>query len=117
MPLFIVFSTIFLMPIRLLGFFRMAHVAGWGTRKGAYRAADVPAIAPPDPQLALTTGPATGGGAEAPHPSGVITALQPSSTALALAAKPAPRVNPLAAVPYLLGAAVFATEVMIFVWN
>ncbi len=38
MPLFIVFSTLFLMPIRLLGFFRMAHVAGWGTRKGAYRA-------------------------------------------------------------------------------
>jgi hyaluronan synthase len=114
MPFFIVFSTLFLMPIRLLGFFRMAHVAGWGTRKGAYRAADLPAIAPPDAQRALTAGAQSG---EAPHPSGVITTLKPSSTALALSAKPTPRVNPLATVPYLLGAAVFATEVMIFVWN
>ncbi|GAB2682794.1 hyaluronan synthase HasA [Thalassiella azotivora] len=36
MPLYVVFSTAFLMPIRLWGFFRMAHVAGWGTRKDAY---------------------------------------------------------------------------------
>ncbi|MET0725905.1 MAG: glycosyltransferase [Leifsonia sp.] len=36
LPFFILFSTLFLMPIRLLGFFRMGHVAGWGTRAGAY---------------------------------------------------------------------------------
>ena len=38
LPVFIVVSTLFLMPIRLIGFFRMAHVAGWGTRSGAYTA-------------------------------------------------------------------------------
>ena len=32
MPVYILFSSFFLMPVRLLGFFRMAHVAGWGTR-------------------------------------------------------------------------------------
>jgi hyaluronan synthase len=36
LPLFIIVSTFFLMPIRLLGFFRMAHASGWGTRAGAY---------------------------------------------------------------------------------
>lgn len=36
MPLYILFSTLFLMPIRLLGFVRMAHAAGWGTRRNAY---------------------------------------------------------------------------------
>lgn len=38
LPIFIITSTAFLMPIRLIGFFRMAHVAGWGTRAGAYTA-------------------------------------------------------------------------------
>ena len=36
LPVFIIVSTFFLMPIRLLGFFRMAHASGWGTRAGAY---------------------------------------------------------------------------------
>src|SRR3954452_23926602 len=39
LPVFIIVSTFFLMPIRLLGFLRMAHVAGWGTRSGAYAGA------------------------------------------------------------------------------
>jgi hyaluronan synthase len=39
MPTYILFSSVFLMPIRLLGFFRMAHVAGWGTRRDAYAGA------------------------------------------------------------------------------
>jgi hypothetical protein len=33
---FIIVSTFFLMPIRIIGFFRMGHSAGWGTRAGAY---------------------------------------------------------------------------------
>lgn len=45
LPVFIIVSTLFLMPIRLLGFFRMGHVSGWGTRAGAYAAAD-PAPSP-----------------------------------------------------------------------
>ncbi|AMM20957.1 glycosyl transferase family 2 [Frondihabitans sp. PAMC 28766] len=36
LPVFIIVSTFFLMPIRILGFFRMGHSAGWGTRAGAY---------------------------------------------------------------------------------
>jgi len=36
LPVFIIVSTAFLMPIRLLGFFRMGHASGWGTRAGAY---------------------------------------------------------------------------------
>ncbi|KQO64963.1 glycosyltransferase family 2 protein [Curtobacterium sp. Leaf261] len=36
LPMFIIVSTFFLMPIRLLGFFRLAHASGWGTRAGAY---------------------------------------------------------------------------------
>jgi hyaluronan synthase len=36
MPVFIVFSTLVLMPIRLYGFIRLGHVGGWGTRAGAH---------------------------------------------------------------------------------
>lgn len=36
MPVYILFSTFFLMPIRILGFVRMAHAAAWGTRRNAY---------------------------------------------------------------------------------
>jgi hyaluronan synthase len=35
-PAYIVISTFFLMPIRLLGFTRMGHDSGWGTRSGGY---------------------------------------------------------------------------------
>ncbi|WP_426563226.1 glycosyltransferase [Angustibacter sp. McL0619] len=38
MPFFILFSTLVLMPIRLLGFLRLAHVGSWGTRADAYSA-------------------------------------------------------------------------------
>ncbi|WFR66043.1 hypothetical protein P9139_13395 [Curtobacterium flaccumfaciens] len=34
LPMFIIVSTFFLMPIRLIGFFRLAHASGWGTRAG-----------------------------------------------------------------------------------
>ncbi|GHS90267.1 hypothetical protein AGMMS50218_17920 [Actinomycetota bacterium] len=40
LPMFIIVSTFFLMPIRLLGFLRMAHASGWGTRAGAYAGGD-----------------------------------------------------------------------------
>jgi hyaluronan synthase len=40
LPVFIIVSTFFLMPIRLLGFLRMAHASGWGTRAGAYAGGD-----------------------------------------------------------------------------
>jgi hyaluronan synthase len=40
LPIFIIVSTFFLMPVRLLGFLRMAHASGWGTRDGAYAGGD-----------------------------------------------------------------------------
>jgi len=36
LPAYIFISTFFLMPIRLVGFARMAHAGGWGTRSGGY---------------------------------------------------------------------------------
>ena len=42
LPIFIITSTAFLMPIRLIGFFRMGHASGWGTRAGAYAGGTAP---------------------------------------------------------------------------
>lgn len=36
MPAYVLFCSVFLMPVRLLGFFRMAHAAPWGSRANAY---------------------------------------------------------------------------------
>ncbi len=36
LPAFMAINTFLLMPIRVLGFFRMAHNAGWGTRAGGF---------------------------------------------------------------------------------
>jgi hyaluronan synthase len=36
LPAFMMINTFLLMPIRVLGFFRMAHNAGWGTRAGGF---------------------------------------------------------------------------------
>jgi hyaluronan synthase len=38
MPLYIVFSTLFLMPLRAYGFLRLGHIGSWGTRSDAYTA-------------------------------------------------------------------------------
>lgn len=38
MPLYILFSTLFLMPLRAYGFVRLGHIGGWGTRSAAYSA-------------------------------------------------------------------------------
>jgi hyaluronan synthase len=36
LPAYLLLGTFFLTPIRLLGFVRMAHSSGWGTRSGGY---------------------------------------------------------------------------------
>lgn len=36
LPIFMLINTFLLIPIRVLGFFRMAHNAGWGTRAGGF---------------------------------------------------------------------------------
>jgi hyaluronan synthase len=48
LPVYIIVSTFFLMPVRLLGFLRMAHASGWGTRAGAYAGGD-PGTEPEQP--------------------------------------------------------------------
>ena len=90
LPIFIIVSTAFLMPIRLIGFFRMGHASGWGTRAGAYgggasnddlmdelTSADLPA-APP------------GGDARLPTPVLVDTASANANGLEALGLQPAP---------------------------
>jgi hyaluronan synthase len=120
LPVFIIVSTLFLMPVRLLGFFRMGHVSGWGTRAGAYTGAgDDPSTAP------AVSSPASGGlapalavadSAPAAAPSGHGTATLTAAVALA-GLTPAPsvrprrrRLNPLAAIPYAIGFSIFALE-------
>ena len=36
LPVFMVINTVILLPVRLLGFFRCAHNAGWGTREASF---------------------------------------------------------------------------------
>jgi hyaluronan synthase len=36
LPVFMLINTLLLMPVRVLGFFRMAHNASWGTRANAF---------------------------------------------------------------------------------
>ena len=52
MPFFILFSTLVLMPVRLLGFVRLGHLGSWGTRADAYSVG----------QPVLATDPGGGGG-------------------------------------------------------
>ncbi|MBD7919063.1 glycosyltransferase [Cellulomonas sp. Sa3CUA2] len=140
LPVFIITSTLFLMPIRIIGFFRMAHVAGWGTRAGAYVAgqkdasdADLMAEledtahgAPVDvvdrPTLPTQAGHAV---PRVPvlHPDAQPTAggrvgLRAETRLRAQAqAAPAPRRrgNPLALVPYLIGILMFALMAVAYV--
>jgi hyaluronan synthase len=122
LPIFIIVSTIFLMPVRLLGFFRMGHVSGWGTRSGAYAGSgDDPAIASAveAPVGAASAAGRTGGETATLAPSfgrGAATTLTAVVALPALPAAPprtAPRrrrANPYAAIPYLIGFAIFALE-------
>jgi cellulose synthase/poly-beta-1,6-N-acetylglucosamine synthase-like glycosyltransferase len=123
LPLFIIVSTFFLMPIRLLGFFRMGHASGWGTRAGAYAggAAAPPTIAPTrSPAMAAV--PSAGWQAQ---PGSVLTR---SAVSVASAPEPWPlprldsvpargrrrpprrHYNPYAAIPYLIGIAILTVE-------
>lgn len=122
LPAFIIVSTFFLMPIRLIGFFRMAHASGWGTRAGAYAGGDagqevseesgvvrVPAVAGSAGRgSALLTRTAV-----APLGVAAVTGLSPS--AASTPRRPRRRLNPLAAIPYLVGFTILALEAMLLV--
>lgn len=136
LPLFILVATFFLMPVRLLGFLRMAHVSGWGTRAGAYQAPSSGPAEPPSSEdlhaelerLAASDGgrahvpdggsaPADGG--SSPVAAGVATRTRREErvrTAPAPApAPPARRVNPAAALPYLIALTIFGLEALLYV--
>ncbi|AYF98984.1 glycosyltransferase [Protaetiibacter intestinalis] len=106
LPVFIIVSTFFLMPIRLLGFFRMAHASGWGTRAGAYAGGD---------PVPVRSGVATLTRAmAAPVGAAAITGLAPSPVREHTGPRRARRrLNPLAAIPYLIGFTIFGLEAML----
>nr|WP_194241429.1 glycosyltransferase [Galbitalea soli] len=120
LPLFIIVSTAFLMPIRLIGFFRMGHASGWGTRAGAYAGGA---------QNELELAQAAGGSSVGEHSlrfeapgdrsEGALLVAAPVQARAAVAVAPsrAPRrrLNPKAAFPYLIGIAIFALEAMFIV--
>jgi len=85
MPLYILFSTLFLMPLRAYGFLRLGHVGGWGTRSDAY-------VAEQDDGSVAVAAPA--GASPSPH------------------GKPAVGGDPRALVPYLLASALVPLGVL-----
>ncbi|MBO1751616.1 glycosyltransferase [Actinotalea sp. BY-33] len=144
LPIFIITATFFLMPVRLIGFFRLGHVSGWGTRAGAYAGGGVEPVtdrssdalldeleglsqdAPVDvvdrPVVARGTdpAPAPAGDRAAPGLDGVAVATRTrreTRTAPAPATAPAKsrRWNPLAGIPYLIGFTIFFLEALLYV--
>ncbi len=126
LPVFIIVSTFFLMPIRIFGFLRMAHVAGWGTRSGAYVGG------PENDDLMAELEAASGGapvdlvdrGAPLTPPDGTpaaghtaVARRRRTTTATIPTPRPAPtkRLNPLAAVPYAIALALLALEALAYV--
>ncbi|RDV45023.1 glycosyl transferase family 2 [Leifsonia sp. ku-ls] len=151
LPVFIIVSTFFLMPIRLLGFFRMAHASGWGTRAGAYAggpgevsseeeiARHTAGAVPAGPTAPAAEPASTGAAARAlPDAVGGVTtttalatraqitsraeakaaearAAEAAAAAPARTTKPRRRLNPLAAIPYLIGFAILTLEALFLV--
>ena len=93
MPVYVIFSTLFLLPIRLYGFLRMAKPAGWGTRANAYAGGDVgtPASVAGVPLHSWTADESAGAGA-------VAVATRPAPAVAAGTASRARR-NPYEIVP------------------
>jgi hyaluronan synthase len=120
MPVFVLISSAFLMPIRLIGFFRCAHAGSWGTRADAYSAGEdlmaelehPTAHAPQD--IVDRTDAGGGGGMPAPRRRATATVLPDAKqTVVTTAARTRVRrpPNPLALVPYVIGTLIIATEV------
>jgi cellulose synthase/poly-beta-1,6-N-acetylglucosamine synthase-like glycosyltransferase len=126
LPVFILISTLFLMPIRLIGFFRMAHASGWGTRANAYSAEqEEDGTAAADQTVEIRPQRSGPGRAEPSAPAGgrattltrtPVTA--PVGAPVATVRRRAPmrrtprRINLLAAIPYLIGFSIVALEVL-----
>jgi hyaluronan synthase len=116
LPVFIIVSTFFLMPIRILGFVRMAHASGWGTRAGAYGGGG-------ENEDLMAELEQVGGGApvdlvdRAETGSAVRTEVRRVRAAQAAqqATTTRRRLNPLAAVPYGIALALLALEALAYV--
>ena len=130
LPVFIIVSTAFLMPVRLIGFFRMGHASGWGTRAGAYGGGDsndtlmeklgpvslVDTTEYPDESTELDYRPP----ATNSHTSALLEVSPRRAATTRVAAPQAPkrrRLNPKAAWPYVIGLTIFALEAWLFVSN
>ncbi|WP_345764552.1 glycosyltransferase [Diaminobutyricibacter sp. McL0608] len=132
LPFFIIISTFFLMPIRLLGFFRMAHASGWGTRAGAYAGGSsettlgpldvgemsaAPSFGAEDPERPLDRSP--GDGSILVRTAALPVVAAPTARNVTHTARRVrrtrPHFNPLALIPYLIGIAILALEAMILV--
>ncbi len=100
MPVYILFSTLVLMPIRIYGFIRCGHPGTWGTRAHAYDSSDPLAQAPHD-----EAGPAPDAAADA-LPVAVLTRPEKA---------PAPESvtgDPRALIPYLIAATAILVGVL-----
>ncbi len=141
LPVFIITSTFFLMPVRLLGFLRMAHVAGWGTRAGAYPGGAVPPGADlvaelegapldapvdlvdrrPAPDAVRSPGAPGSHAAAAPFDDVARSERATVRTAVRRHGDAAPRpvvrrrLNPLVVVPYAIALTLFALEALAYV--
>lgn len=127
LPVFIIVSTAFLMPIRILGFFRMGHASGWGTRAGAYAGGaandelvtHLDATHTPAVDRASDSSVLDDLGFEPQHHGQGAVATSPRRAAQARLAAPRPaaprRLNPKAAWPYVIGFVVLAIQGAIIV--
>lgn len=109
LPVFIIVSTAFLMPIRLIGFFRMGHASGWGTRAGAYGGGVQNATL--EEELAELE--RENAASDAPYPGSVLTAntlLKTAPRRTVKAVNTRRKLNPKAAWPYVIGLTIFALE-------
>ncbi|WP_354566750.1 glycosyltransferase [Glaciihabitans sp. UYNi722] len=128
LPIFIIVSTLFLMPVRLIGFFRMGHASGWGTRAGAYGGGSsndslmeqlgqdplVDETEYRDESTELDYRPLSSNS----HTSAVLEASPRRAAATRVAVPQAPkrrRLNPKAAWPYVIGLTIFALEAFFIV--
>ncbi|HEY0259084.1 MAG TPA: glycosyltransferase family 2 protein [Lacisediminihabitans sp.] len=122
LPVFIIVSTAFLMPVRLIGFFRMGHASGWGTRAGAYGggASNDDLLDELGGHPLVDAGDAADGAllvhppmASRAHTSAVLEASPRRAAQTRIAAPLAPRrrrLNPKAAWPYVIGLTIFGLE-------
>jgi hyaluronan synthase len=123
LPVFIIVSTFFLMPIRILGFLRMAHASGWGTRSGAYGGgsqnddlmAELESVGGGAPVDLVDRGAPQESPNGTPGTTTAVARRRTTTTATVPAAPPRRRLNPLAAVPYGIALALLALEALAYV--